>query len=235
MALRVPGCRSVETAALWTSKNLIVDGVLLAEGGVAALLGLLGLRFVPMALLALGWKIGEFVVKACAPLSLVPVQSALRPAAGDFAVLMGGWVLGRLVRVLMRRRRALGTESSFELGASMDDVAALSVDAPPHPGGRRPPAVPGRVPSSNLSAERSWTTPGAIVLELDDREAEALRAALDSRLTDLRRVADRPSPGGVRDEIWQTIATLESLLAHLPAAHLYERATSGWSPSGHRL
>src|SRR3954466_4354248 len=116
MALRVPGCRSVETAALWTSKNLIVDGVLLAEGGIAALLGLLGLRFVPMVLLAVGWKIGEFVVKACAPVSLVPVQAALRPALGDFAVLMGGWLLGRVVRRVLRRRKPLGTDSMLELG-----------------------------------------------------------------------------------------------------------------------
>jgi hypothetical protein len=236
MALRVPGCRSLETAALWTGKNFIVDGVLLAEGGIAALLGLLGLRFVPMALLALGWKFGEYVVKACAPLSLISAQAALRPALGDFAVLMGGWALGRVVRRMLRRRRPLGTDSLLELGpmdSGVDDAG--EPPPPPRPTGRRPARTPGRVPSASMSSERSWTTPGSIVLELDDREAEALRAALDSRLSDLRRVADRPGPGGVRDEIWQTIATLESLLAHLPAAHLYERATGGWSPSGHRL
>jgi hypothetical protein len=229
MAWRVPGCRPLETASLFTSKNLIVDGVLLAEGGVALFLGLCGMRFVPMVLLTVAWKVGEYLVKACAPLSLVAVQSSLRPALGDLAVVAGAWIAGRLVRHVVRRRR-----EAAELGVSSLDLRPADPEPGPWRRGYVPLEQPGQVPAALAQAERSWTTPGAIVLELDDREAEALRAALDSRLADLRRVADRPSPGSVRDEIWQTIATLESLLAHLPAGHLYERGPA-WSQSGHRL
>jgi hypothetical protein len=233
MAMTIPGCRSVETASFWTRSNLVVDGFLLAQGGAAALLGLVGLRFVPMCLLAIGWKVGEYLVKACAPLSLVPSQTSLRPALLDLAVLMGGWLLGRLVRFLVRRRRTGLADSSLDLGAEVDFAPAARRRPRDPPPLREPP---GQIPADlvSASAERSWTTPGAIVLELDEREAEALRAALDSRLTDLRRIADKPSPGNVRDEIWQTIATLESLLAHLPAGHLYDRGPA-WSQSGHRL
>jgi hypothetical protein len=229
MAFRIPGCRPLETASLFANEKVLVDGVLLAEGGAAALLGLLGLRFVPMALLTVGWKIGEYAVKACGPLSLFggTAPAGMRPALGDVAVLLGAWLVGRIARWVMRRRReaALPTTSSLDI--------TVEPPTPPrptrhHPRPARPPSA-----SSSLSVERSWTTPGSIVLELDEREAEALRAAIDGRLSDLRRVADRPAAGGVRDEIWQTIATLESLLAHLPASHLYDKS-GGWSPSGHR-
>jgi hypothetical protein len=230
MPFRVPMCRPLETAGFWTSRNLIVDGVLLAEGGAGALLGLCGLRFVPMALLAVGWKVGEYLVKACAPLSVVPAGAALRPAFADLAVVMGAWVLGRLARWAVQRRRRESL-AHIEPGLSVDE---------PSPWQSR--QWPGAEPRQVVGPERSWTTPGAIVLELEDNEADALRAAIDSRLEDLRRVADRPSPGGVRDEIWQTVATLEAILARLPAAHLYgssdsrERAAgSSWSRSGHRL
>jgi hypothetical protein len=144
-------------------------------------------------------------------------------AAGRPHGAAGGWLLGRLVRALVQRRRR----------AALEPDPGLSVDAGPSPwqSGQRSGAQPREV----AEAERSWTTPGAIVLELEDREADALRAAIDGRLEDLRRVADKPSPHGVRDEIWQTIATLESMLARLPAAHLYERRVPTWSQSGHRL
>jgi hypothetical protein len=201
---------------------VVVDGVLLAEGGIGAVLGLVGLRFVPMVLLALGWKIGEYLVKACAPLSLAPTQAALRPALADLAVLMGSWLLGRLVRWMVRRRQRAG-RVELDPGLSVDLPPVAAWQSNPWPGDEAEPAPP---------AERSWTTPGAIVLELEDREADTLRGAIDSRLEDLRRVADRPSPQGVRDEIWQTIASLESMLARLPAAHLYKRQASS---SGHRL
>ncbi len=227
MAFRIPGCRAIETASLWTTRGVVVDGVFLAEGGVAALLGLCGLRLVPMVILSAGWKIGEYVVKACAPLSLGAAQAALRPALGDLAVLLGGWMVGRIVRALTRRRER--SRLTLEPGE-----ISLVAEIDPRARSYAFRESPGQVPSSMFSGERSWTTPGALVLELEDREAEALRAAIDSRLEDLRRVADRPAPGATRDELWQTIATLESVLARLPAGHLYDRAAA-WSQSGHRL
>jgi hypothetical protein len=223
MTLRIPSCRALDTATLWTSKNVIVDPVLLAEGGAGALLGLCGLRIVPMALLALAAKVGEYLFKACAPLTLAPTQATLRPALADLAVVMGAWILGRLVRWIARRRKQ--RPAFVEPG--------LSVDL--EPAGR--PARQALAPDERAaSGERSWTSPGAIVLELEDRETQALCGAIDSRLEDLRRVADRPAPHGVRDDIWQTIATLEAVLARLPAAHLYDRRTvSSGSRSGRQL
>jgi len=105
MPLRIASCRALDTATLWTSRNVVVDPVLLAEGGAGALLGLCGLRIVPMALLALTWKVGEYLFKACAPLTLVPAQPTLRPALADLAVVMGAWLVGRLVRWIARRRK----------------------------------------------------------------------------------------------------------------------------------
>src|SRR3954454_14786416 len=108
MAFRIPGCRAVETASFWSARGVVVDGVFLAEGGVAALLGLCGLRLVPMLILSAGWKIGEYVVKACAPLSLGAAQSTLRPALGARAVLLGGWVVRRIIRPLAPPRGPSG-------------------------------------------------------------------------------------------------------------------------------
>jgi hypothetical protein len=220
MPLRIPSCRPVDAAALWASRTAILDPVLLAEGGAGVLLGLCGLRIVPMALLVLAGKVGEYLFKACAPLSVAPTQGVLRPALADLAVVMGGWLLGRVARWVSRRRKR--RPAALEPGLSVDlDPPGWQAKLAPDPDARE------------ISGDRSWTTPGAVVLELEDRETAALCAAIDSRLEDLRRVADRPAPHGVRDEIWQTIATLEAVLARLPAGHLYDRrAVSSGSRSG---
>jgi hypothetical protein len=234
MQVRLPFCRVPEPlAASLEAGRHIVDAISLAQATGGVLLGLLGLRFLPMLLLAAGWEVAEYLVKACAPLSFVAsIQGALRPALGDVGMMMGGWLLGRVVRwARLRRQSRLGLDQDL-----LDAEPALSGEQALVPVRRRrrddaPAPAFFRAPASAQSAdffaaaddefvevttERSGVEPAGLHLELSDDEAEALRSALTARLAEMQREAERSVRQGFRYDLWETTGVLESLLARLP-------------------
>jgi len=54
-----------------------------------------------------------------------------------------------------------------------------------------------------------------MLLELDDRDAEALGDALDSRLTDLARELSRTEQRGFRHELAEVVTRLEAIATRL--------------------
>jgi hypothetical protein len=101
-------CRGVAqpTAAPGTINHALFDRFALVHMAGGLVLGMLGLRFVPLLILAVGWEVAEHVLKDCIPHAFVhPSQDTLRNAAGDVFVTLVGWVVGRAARTTARLLR----------------------------------------------------------------------------------------------------------------------------------
>jgi hypothetical protein len=109
--MRLPLCRAAgqPTAAPGTVNNGLIDTFTLVHAAGGFFFGALGLGFLPMLLLAVGWEVAEHLLKDCIPNSFVhPTQDTIRNAASDVVVALVGWALGRVSRavaVLLRAGR----------------------------------------------------------------------------------------------------------------------------------
>jgi hypothetical protein len=178
--------------SLWGTRAVVLDGVGIGHATAGVVLGLLGVRAVPMALVVVGWEALEYGLTACAPVSfLQPLSTYLRPSGGALFLLVAGWLAGRLGHWLVRRQREADIYAMDELPSNSSAIWP-----------RRPEPV-----ADAVYEDQFWG--GSAQLHLDDHETDELRAALSYRLAELRRAGD--------SEQWERIGVLESLLARLPA------------------
>jgi hypothetical protein len=198
-------CRgAAPLSSLWAARPVELDGIGMGHAAAGLLLGLVGLRVVPMVMLGLAWEGLQYVARWCAPASLLgPLADYLRPWGGYFFLMMLGWSVGRLVHWALRRRREAALLAEDPLPT---DSSALWP--------RRPEAVADSAYDSGYGASdlddeltRNFFG-GAAHLDLDDHEADELRAALAHRLAQLRNVQG--------PDVWDHIGVLENLLARLP-------------------
>jgi len=94
-------CHSVEqpTAGPGDINHAFVDVFSLVHLAGGLVMGALGLRFLPMLVLAVGWEVVEHILKDCIPRVFVhPSQDTLLNASGDVLVSLLGWLLGRGLR-----------------------------------------------------------------------------------------------------------------------------------------
>jgi hypothetical protein len=191
--------------SLWQSRPVVLDGVGIGHAMVGVVLGLTGLRVVPMVMLAVGWQLVEYGARSCAPAGFLgPLAELMRPWGGYLLLMMIGWSVGRLGHWLVRRRR----EAAL-LGG--DDLPSNSSAMWP----RRPEPVDDSAYFDDELTRNFFA--GSAQLELDDRETDELRAAVSHRLAQLR---SSQSP-----DAWEHIGVLENVLARLPA----RRARAGSS------
>jgi hypothetical protein len=226
MATRLPLCSGDLASSLSAMRHVTLDGVSIAQAVAGVLFGIFGLPLFPMLLLVAAWQVGAYFV-ACG--SLLPaLHEVLRPSFGDAAFVLGGWMLGRLLRAIDRRRseRRLIAEGQaaaddawrLERASAHREAAVFESLATPDY-----PSAPNYEAASNYPSDyaevptppESTIVDPATMLELDDHEASALRGALNARLAELRRNTD--DRRNVSGDSWSAIGTLEDLLARLPA------------------
>ena len=94
-------------SALWSTVSQIrFDAVAWAGTGAGALLGLMGIRFLPMLFLVLAWEAGAYALMTWGPPAILEYTRGLvRPALSDAGFIFAGWIAGRLVHALIKRRR----------------------------------------------------------------------------------------------------------------------------------
>jgi hypothetical protein len=218
MAARTPLCAGDVASALTSMRQINFDAVAIGHAAAGVFFGVFGVRLVPMLLLLLVWEAGEYLI-ACSSV-LEPLQNVLRPSLGDVAFVLGGWTIGRLFRLIDRRRseRRLIAEGQAaseaawlreRTAARYEITTPVAHDYPASYGAEIYPSAP------DYPAPEETVVDPATMLELDDHEARALRGALKARLAELRRQgADRANASG---DSWSAIGTLESLLSRLPA------------------
>jgi hypothetical protein len=191
--------------SLWQSRPVVLDGVGLGHATAGVLLGLTGLRVVPMVMLAVSWQLIEYAVRSCGPASFLGgLAEVMRPWGGYLLLMMIGWSVGRLGHWLVRRRREAALFGEDELPSNSSAIWP-----------RRPEPVDESAYFDDELTRNFFA--GSAQLELDDRETDELRAALSHRLAQLR--------SSQAPDAWEHIGTLETLLARLPA----RRARAGSS------
>jgi hypothetical protein len=115
-------------ASLWATVSQVrIDEVAYAQGAAGALLGLLGLRFVPMLFLVVGWEAAEYTLLTWGPPVVVDaIRGVLRPALSDVAATFAPWIVGRLVHGFIQRRRRAALFSGFDLRVEDDPTKVVS-------------------------------------------------------------------------------------------------------------
>jgi hypothetical protein len=198
-------------------RQISFDAVSIAHAAAGVFFGVFGVRLVPMVLLLLVWETAEYLI-ACSSV-LESLQNVVRPSLGDVAFVLGGWAIGRLFRLIDRRRsdRKLIAEGEAAADAAwLRERTAARHEITTPVASNYPSSYGAEIyPSAEYAVPESTVVDPATMLELDDHEARALRGALKARLAELRRQgADRANASG---DSWSAIGTLESLLARLPA------------------
>lgn len=187
----------------------LLDGRVLAQAAVGALLGLGGLGVVSMAILVLCWELSQYcLLRFTGDEFLAPFRSWLHPSMADALVIGAAWAVGRIIHALVRRHREarLVARAQAEADAAWQEELLASRKY-------------ARTPDPFVESEPHLRpiAPGATQLELDEEEAVILRAAVDQRLAELRRESQRLDQRGFPAELWERIGVLESLLARLPS------------------
>jgi hypothetical protein len=101
-------CRSVvqPVAAPGAVNHGAYDLFSLVHVAMGLFFGALGMRFLPMLLLAVGWEVAEHVLKDCIPNVFVhPTQDTVITSTGDVLFALAGWALSRAATVAWRTRR----------------------------------------------------------------------------------------------------------------------------------
>src|SRR5207237_6787406 len=100
LALQVRGIADIcggiaqPTAGPGAVNHAFVDVFSLVHLAGGVVMGALGLRFLPMLVLAVGWELAEHILKDCIPRVFVhPSQDTLLNSTGDVLVSLLGWLL----------------------------------------------------------------------------------------------------------------------------------------------